>query len=326
MCSLGFIDADHDPHRLPPWLRPRPASRPASQPISTTSPSSFAPILYARPQICSNRLPFRFRGVLHEFLEGPETFTRADAVGFSIVCSREGGRSKNPDKYKHDAEILEAALRDETDAFLRARYTFYLAQSLRDSDQLAPALAAYLARAPLGFWSEEVFESLYEAGKLMERLDYDAASIIGTYLRAYDAAPVRAESLHALVAYAHRHGQAATGYLVGKAALAIPRPAHGLFVQDWIYDYGLLDEFSIAAYWAGHYGECLAAAEQLLTEGKVPEQHRPRILQNAQFARERLARRPRVARRRRLCGEGNASLCHSGTARLALGPESMTPV
>ena len=77
-----------------------------------------------------------------------------------------------------------------------------------------------------------------------------------------------------------------------KAALAIPRPAHGLFVQHWIYDYGLLDEFSIAAYWAGHFGECLAAAERLLSEGKVPEQHRPRILENARFARERLAAAP----------------------------------
>ena len=36
------------------------------------------PILYARPQICSNRLPFRFsRRAARKFLEGPETFTRA---------------------------------------------------------------------------------------------------------------------------------------------------------------------------------------------------------------------------------------------------------
>ena len=250
------------------------------------------PLSYARPQICSNRLPFSYRGVLHEFLDGPPGFTRATAAGFSIACTRAGHRSKDPDKYKRDADVLRQALGAETDAFLRARYTFYLAQSLRDSQQPVAALAAYLERAKLGFWSEEVFESLYAAGKLMEALAYPPETILGTYLRAYEAAPTRAESLHALVGYAHRHGLAATGYMIGKTALAISRPANGLFVQDWVYDYGLLDEFAVAADWAGHYQESLEAASRLLAEGKLPAAHRARVEENARFAREKL--RPSV--------------------------------
>lgn len=245
------------------------------------------PLVYSRPQICSNRRLFAYRGVLHEFLEGLPGFTRAKADGLVMTCTRDGNRSKNPEKYRADAEVLTRALNTETDLFLRSRYTFYRAQSLRDSDQPQPALEAYLERAKLGFWQQEVFESLYAAGQLMEKLDHPPETIIGTYLRAYDAAPTRAESLHALVAYAHRHGLAATGYLVGKTAIAMPRPADGLFVQDWIYEYGLLDEFAVAAYWSGHYEDCLTASERLLAEGRIPAVHNARVAENARVAREK---------------------------------------
>ena len=48
---------------------------------------------YHRPQILRNAMEFRFRGVLHEFVEGPpEGFTRADAAGFHIAIHGDFGR------------------------------------------------------------------------------------------------------------------------------------------------------------------------------------------------------------------------------------------
>ena len=102
-------------------------------------------LVYDRPLICSNRIEYRYRGVLHEFLEGPSaTWVLA---GLHILSNREGARSRDPQKYRKDAQILEEALHSETDAFLRCRYTFYLAQSYRDSGEAEKALANYLKRA-----------------------------------------------------------------------------------------------------------------------------------------------------------------------------------
>ncbi|RUZ13480.1 glycosyltransferase, partial [Mesorhizobium sp. M7A.F.Ca.US.007.01.2.1] len=89
-------------------------------------------ISFYRPQICRNRLPFSFKGVLHEYLEAPPGhLTRETAKGFRVATGRGGARSQNPRKYQDDAAVLENALATETDPFLISRYTFYLAQSYR---------------------------------------------------------------------------------------------------------------------------------------------------------------------------------------------------
>lgn len=45
-----------------------------------------------RPQICSNRLEFRYRGVLHEFLEGPSGHSSGTVSGFHINTGSDGAR------------------------------------------------------------------------------------------------------------------------------------------------------------------------------------------------------------------------------------------
>ena len=246
-------------------------------------------VRFSRPQLCSNRLAFYFRSVLHEFLEVPYAgCTRATARGFHIETGQGGARSRNPHKYEQDAAVLEQALLTETDPFLISRYTFYLAQSYRDAAQPEKALKAYLARAELGYWNEEIFESLHNAGKLKESASCSDLDIIGTYLKAYEHAPQRIESLHALVSYCRRNGKPHVGYLIGKQAVAKAQPTGGLFVQGWIYDYGMLDELSISAYWAGHYRESLELCERLLAEGNIPPDQRARVEMNADFARGKL--------------------------------------
>ena len=226
-------------------------------------------VWYHRPQMCSNRLEFRYRGVLHEFLEGPPgSLSRVTATGFYIRERREGARSAIPDKYRKDALLLEESMKVEQDPFLRARYTFYIAQSWRDCGEKEKALAAYLDRAGLGFWEEEVFISFYNAANLKEELGHSEYEIIGTFLQAFESCPRRAESLHGAARYCRLTGRHHQGYMLAKQGLAIRQPESGLFIVPWIYEYGLLDEFAVNAYWAGHYGECLDACERLLSSGK----------------------------------------------------------
>jgi glycosyltransferase involved in cell wall biosynthesis len=239
---------------------------------------------YLRPQLFSNRLNFCYKGVLHEYLEAPSSLSRARVSGFFNRPLQDSARSHNPQKFQDDARLLEAALTEETDPFLISRYTFYLAQSYRDSGDHAPALQAYLRRSEQGFWQEEVFVSLLNAARLKERLGYEAAEVVQAFMAAHESLPTRLEGLHGAARICRKHNLYQQGYILAQYAVRLPRPSTGLFVESWIADYGLRDEYAVLAYWTGNYRETFNVCLQLLKENRVPADYRPRLRQNAEFA------------------------------------------
>jgi GR25 family glycosyltransferase involved in LPS biosynthesis/SAM-dependent methyltransferase/tetratricopeptide (TPR) repeat protein len=244
---------------------------------------------FFRPQICGNRLAFSFKGVLHEYLEAPPgDMSRANASGFRIQTGRGGARSENPRKYQDDAAVLERALTTETDPFLISRYTFYLAQSYKDCGERERALENYLKRAELGYWSEEIYISLLEAGNMMAALDRPFDEVVATYERAAQTVPARAEALYGASLYCRKKGKNAEGQEYARRGIELTPPVGGLFVQGWVYDYGILDEFAINAYWAGAYRESLDASLKLLGGEKLPASMVKRVADNARFATEKL--------------------------------------
>jgi hypothetical protein len=246
------------------------------------------PIEYFVPHLVSNRIDVSYKGVLHEYRDCPDGCSRGTASGLRIQECHDSARSRNPHKYQHDAAVLEKVLRTETDPLLIARYKFYLAQSYKDSGDAERALKSYQERAELGFWDEEVFLSVCNAAKMKEILKHPESEIIQTYLRAHQVCPRRAEALHGAARYCRINGNYQQGYALAKQALFQPCPDSGLFVERWIYDHGLLDEFSVLAYWCGRYAESLDACMRLLKEGKIPADQHERIHQNARFAADQL--------------------------------------
>jgi tetratricopeptide (TPR) repeat protein len=247
---------------------------------------TFDTLRWRLPRLCSNTLPFYFRGVLHERLEplpwDTSHLPRAD--GFYVRSGREGGRNKNPHKYRDDAATLEKALLTETDSFLVSRYTFYLAQSYRDCGEREKALTNYLKRAQQGFWTEETFYSLYQAGMLQESLGFPPEEVLATYARASDASPSRAEALHATARYCRSRGNYEEGYQYAKRVAAATMPEVGMFTVSWIYDYGLLEELACNAFCVGRYEECLEACQRLLRKGKITPNIRDGVKKVADFA------------------------------------------
>ncbi len=239
---------------------------------------------HARMQIVRAALPWVWRGVVHEFLTCEGASGCGLVEGMRMRINHDGARRRDPETYRRDAEILATALETETDPFMRSRYQFYLAQSYRDCGEKGKALQAYLERAELGFWIEEVFISLYSAAKLQAALERPFDEVVATYLRAAKAVPGRLEALHGACRYCRLAGRNKEGYELAKDARLSGEPPNGLFVEPWIYEYGLLDEFSINAYWAGAYAECLEACLKLLEEGKLPSSQRDRVIANARFA------------------------------------------
>lgn len=238
------------------------------------------PLLYWRKQLVRNTLTWFYRGVLHEFVTSAEVHSTG-TLPLGMRRNHDGARRKDPSWFMRDVEVLERALEVETDPFLKSRYTFYLAQSYRDSGKKEKSLEHYLARSKLGGWQEEVYVSLYQSAKLKEALGYPDQEVIKTYQEATDAYPIRIEARHGASRLCRTKGYYQQGYEIAKAGLGTTLPPDALFAEPWIYETGLLDEFAVNAYWTGHHTEAIDACLKLIQSGKLGAEDLKRVSGNA---------------------------------------------
>ncbi|MGO9837837.1 MAG: glycosyltransferase [Polyangiaceae bacterium] len=237
---------------------------------------------YYRTHIFRSDLDYRYKGVLHESLvsSGPRTAGRLDSLLYRRLGG--GGRSRDPDKFRKDAAVLEEALRvDPGDA----RYAFYLAQSWRDAGELEKALAAYEVRAAMGGWAEEVWASLFAIAQLSERLGKSDAAVVSAFLRAHESRPQRAEALCCLARFLRLKSRFALAHVFAAAASQIQRPAADiLWVDESAYTWRSLDEYAISSFYVGRHREAIAANERLLASPHLPESERDRVRKNMAFS------------------------------------------
>lgn len=243
--------------------------------------------VYWRTHLFRADLDFHYRGVLHEVLVSDQPRSEGRLEGLAYRRTTTGARSSDPDKYKKDAAVLEAALGSEPD---NARYAFYLAQSWRDAGELTKAFAAYAKRARMGGWEEETWYALLEVAKLSARLGQSDDEVTGAYLRAFERRATRAEPLCYLAQYLRERGRVVAAYPFARAACEIRRPDDILFLDDSVYSWRALDEYAVAAYWTGHYREALEANTRLLESAALPTAERERVGKNAAFCRDKLRR------------------------------------
>jgi hypothetical protein len=238
-----------------------------------------------RTQIFKVDSKWEYHGVLHEYpvcttndkpmlvkLEG-NYFLNARTLG-----ARNVGISP-VEKYSKDAEILEKALIDEPD---NTRYQFYLAQSYFDSQQWEKAEKAYLTRANMGGWAEEVYYSLYRVAISQAMMDRPWPEVQTSFMNAYNSRPIRAEPLyHIAQVLRQKLNQPAAAFVFARTAAEIPLPKDDiLFVANAIYDYAILDELAATAFYAGKPELGYLASKKLLEEGKIPKSEIPRIQDN----------------------------------------------
>jgi hypothetical protein len=232
---------------------------------------------YGLPILLADRIRWRYEGVLHEYVTADVPHRFETLAGPWIEVFHEGARSRDPETYRKDAAILEAALAKEPG---NARYAFYLAQSLRDAGEPARAREAYRRRATMGGWEEERWYALFQSAKLDERLGEPAGAVQHAYLSAFAAHPSRAEPLVELARFHRLRGEWALAHLFAQRAAAMPRPAAGLFIDEACYAWRALDELAIAAWYAGARDEGRRAAERLLAECRFPPSERARMEAN----------------------------------------------
>ncbi|WP_164712229.1 glycosyltransferase [Methylobacterium currus] len=229
----------------------------------------------------------RYVGVTHEYL-GLKDGTTEHLDGVRFIDHASG--TNRSGKFARDAALLRDGLATETDPFLRTRYTFYLANSLRDNGDHAEALEQYEARAGMGYWQEEIFVSLLNAAKIKATLNFPADDVIGTFERAAAACPSRtAEAMHDAARFCRDHGLYERGYWLARKGENAAVPKSGLFVSEWVYRYGLLDEMAIAAYWTGRHAEAVMIADKLLAMDGIPGDDVERLKSNRQLSVDKMA-------------------------------------
>lgn len=129
---------------------------------------------YSRCQLFKNTKKWKYVGVLHEYPACCEPADDpVDIMGdYYFISGRRGDRSKDPNKYIKDAQVLEKAFNEAVESKdpIHCRYAFYCAQSYNSANLLEKAIEYYKKVLNLDNWSQEKYVSCLEIYDLYERL------------------------------------------------------------------------------------------------------------------------------------------------------------
>jgi hypothetical protein len=162
---------------------------------------------------------------------------------------------------------------------------FYLAQSYRDSNQPQKSLEAYEGRVAAGGWPEEVYYSMYMVARLKEVMSYPINEVVEAYSRAWEFRPERLEAVFHAMRKLREQSRWVLALAYGEAALQRVGTRDILFVEPEIWQWRLLDEFSICAFYAGRVDSAAEKVTAIVNAPffkDLPERERERILKNSE--------------------------------------------
>ena len=245
---------------------------------------------FARVGIVDLAMPWRWEGVVHEYLECAEGYRVELLPGWHVRSISDSARNREGSKkYLRDAVVLEGALVDDPE---NARYVFYLAQSYRDGLRPDRALPLYERRATMGGFEEEAWYARYQAAAMHEALGQVDRALLG-YLAAFDRRPSRAEPLCAAARLARSEKRWGSALAFARTASLLARPRGDvLFIDESVYAWRALDEYAVAASWTGAVAEAVSAFDHILAGSSLPASERARIEGNLVHCKKQLRHEP----------------------------------
>jgi tetratricopeptide (TPR) repeat protein len=184
---------------------------------------------------------------------------------------------------ERDIRLLLEGLKQEPDSH---RYWFYLAQSYRDAGQTEQAAEAYAKRAEMGGWDEEAWYARLQLARCQRKLG-DEGGFVRHALAAFNQRPHRAEPLHDLARFYRERGMTEASVLFSEDGIGLGRPdGDTLFIEDFVYQTGLKEEYSIAANYArdpARKDRGFAACNWLTLSREVPAGSRDLARSNLRF-------------------------------------------
>src|SRR5258706_2540200 len=237
---------------------------------------------YQRRQLVSNALPWRYEGVLHEYMTCEQARSEQMLTGVSTVPFHDGARARSANTYRHDALVLEKALLDEPQ---NTRYVFYLAQSYRDGGDNELALRHYKRRIEMGGWRDEVWYSLYQVAQIRERMEHPWPEVLDSYLTAWQYQPDRAGPLYRIAMHYQAKQEYHLSYLFFSRAMQVAcLEPYRLFVEQNIYDFHLPLEYAVSCYYVGQHEAAIETNNRLLRSPQTPPHAIDQVVRNRRFS------------------------------------------
>ncbi|HKS08903.1 MAG TPA: glycosyltransferase [Pyrinomonadaceae bacterium] len=246
---------------------------------------------YQRRQLVNNGLPWRYEGVLHEYMTCEQARSEQMLAGLYTVPFHDGARARSANTYRHDALVLEKALLDDPQ---NTRYVFYLAQSYRDSGDNELALRHYKRRIEMGGWRDEVWYSLYQVAQIRERMEHPWPEVLDSYLAAWQYQPDRAGPLYRIAMHYQAKREYQLSHLFFSRAMQVTQPdPYRLFVEQTIYDFHLPLEYAVSCFYVGQHEAAIETNNRLLRSAQTPPHAIDQVVRNRRFSLDALF--PKVA-------------------------------
>lgn len=207
---------------------------------------------YKNIRIVKNNGKYSYWGVTHEYVVLPDNVSVFNIPKSMIFIDDIGDGGAKTDKFLRDIKLLTQGLQDNPD---NDRYTFYLANSYKDSGQFQLAIETYIKRVDLKGWKQEVWYSYYSIGLCYKELD-DMKSAVHYWLEGFNYLPERIENLYEIIHYYrlnNRYALVDIFYNLAKKKCDTINEAEQLFFKKDVYDYKLDYEFSVAGYYSNQY-------------------------------------------------------------------------
>lgn len=229
---------------------------------------------YKRPIIISNKnIKFYYEGVLHESLTSKDKFSIEHINGDYHI---HGGTIGNDNaKYARDAIVFEKELANlpKEDEHLRNRYTYYLGQSYRDSEQTDKAIETFLKRTTMEGWNQEIYISFLETSKLFLKKNELEKSLYYA-LCAHDILPIRLEALRLAVGILRSQKKYTMGYILLKSvnpSLLDIDASNYLFCHKYVYDWEISYENTLLSYYNNDFDTLFHFQRLLKFKKDLPE-------------------------------------------------------
>lgn len=207
---------------------------------------------YKNVRIVKNSPDVSYWGVTHEYVQLPSNVTYGCGDPKDIFINDVGDGGSKTNKFLRDIELLSKALESNPN---NDRYTFYLANSYKDSGQPTQAIKFYEKRIQIGGWFEEIWQSHYRIGMCYEEMGNMAQALFWWY-KAFEIHPQRIENLYRIISYYRQQGQNQLAYELFHVAdlrRGTIQSLDFLFVEKDVYEYKLDYELSIISYYVNHY-------------------------------------------------------------------------
>ena len=246
-------------------------------------------VTYQRIQIVKSNQRWKYVGVLHEYITCEEEQKPIDVElpGVRMLAGVSGDKReiKGKEKYYNDALTIERELiyNKNIDEGLISRYWFYCAQSYRDAGMFDRAIACYEKRVELGGWQEEIYVSLLNIAKAKALAGRSIEEVERSFFRAWEYRPVRLEAGYELIKLLIYQNRFFLAFSIGNICLRMGGCSDVLFVEQDIWKWKFIDDYSVACYRTGNIEEAMNVLDNLIKSeifSGIPEKDKERIKTN----------------------------------------------